>query len=209
MAAPSRERLLVTREGPRSERSVTGDGDSSFDTPKTGNREPDFPGSVARENCLSVKSQAPPETGNSAERSIWEVSCLNAKNFEQTRTRSPSIATEAPRRANDLRDSDDARINMQTKDKEEPNFMPPDRDSEEPKHVASETLRVAPRSDAPKTDRDDPNLAKLRTEREAPNRAQVKTNKDVLTHAIHLIVMGTLNVARLSTDRDNSQRAKL
>ena len=60
-----------------------------------------------------------------------------------------------------------------------------------------------------KTDRDDPNLAKLRTEREAPNRAQMKTDKDVLAHAILLIVMGRLNVARLSVDRDNSQRARL
>ena len=158
---------------------------------------------------------------------------------------SPSIATEAPRRADDLRDGNDARINMSIEYKKEPNFMPPDRDSEEPshvrprtdselpsvrkldtetddtrhardrndngepKHVASKTLRVAPRRDAPKTDRDDPNFAKLRTEREVPNRAQMKTDKDVFAHAILLKVMGRLNVARLSTDRDNSQRARL
>ena len=189
MAAPGRERFL---ESLRSERSVTD------------NEEPDLPGSAAREDCLSVKSQALSETGQSAERSIWEVSCLNAKNFEQDAPRcvSPSIATEAPRRANDLRDSDDAESTCRRRDSEEPSHVRPRTDSElpsvrkldtetddtrhakdrndndEPKHVASETLRVAPRSDAPKTDRDNPNLAKLRTEREAPNRAQMKANKE-------------------------------
>ena len=36
------------------------------------------------------------------------------------------------------------------------------------------------------------------------DRAQMKANKNVLAHAILLRVMGRLNVARLSTDRDNS-----
>ena len=139
MAAPGRE-SSSSRESLRSERSVTSDVNSSIDTPKTDNREPDFPGSVAREDCLSVKSQALSETGQSAECSIWKVSCLNAKKLrsdkDAPRCVSPSTTTEAPRRANDLRDSDDARINMSIKFKEEPNFMPPNRDSEEPRKAA-------------------------------------------------------------------------
>ena len=34
----------------------------------------------------------------------------------------------------------------------------------------------------------------------------MKTDKDVLMHAILLKAMGRLNVARVNTDRDNSQR---
>ena len=37
----------------------------------------------------------------------------------------------------------------------------------------------------------------------------MKANKNVLAHAILLKVMGRLKVAKLNTDRDNSQRARL
>ena len=89
------------------------------------------PSSVARENCLNVKSQALPKTSQYAKRSTRKVSCLNAKKLrsdkDAPRCVSPSTATEAPRRAKDLRDSDDAKINMSIKHKEDPNYMPPDR----------------------------------------------------------------------------------
>ena len=60
---------------------------------------------------------------------------------------SPSTATEAPRRGNDLRDSNDARINMSIKSKEEPNFMPPNRDSEEPRKAAHRERSAKPSSE--------------------------------------------------------------
>ena len=61
---------------------------------------------------------------------------------EPPRCVSLSTATEAPRRANDLRDSDDARTNMSIKYKEEPNFMPPNR--EEPRKAAHRERSAKP-----------------------------------------------------------------
>ena len=72
------------------------------------------PSSVARENCLSVKSQALPEMSQSVESELPKHQKLRTDK-DAPRCMSPSTATEAPRRANNLRDSD--RINIPTRDK--------------------------------------------------------------------------------------------
>ena len=139
--------------------------------------------SVARENCLSVKSQEPPETGNSAERSTRKVSCPKAKNLKQTRTR-PGVCRQAP----PLKHPD-----VQTT-------------SETATICRSSTRRSQISCRQTETAK---NLAKLRTEREAPNRAQMKTDKDTLVHAILLTAMGHSGSTEMNGQRRSEPSANV